>query len=245
MRSNNYTIGKRVIELACDRPDMQELTEGVFAFPIETEFGGEEVVIHPSGIETDSGLILLDVGFPGEADALAAQLAEAGFGFEDVELIVITHQDSDHAGALSEVTDRSGALVAAHADDVPYIDGERDPIKGGSDRYPSASVDIELVDGVTFQTTAGPLRVVATPGHTPGHISQYLPDETLLLAADALVADEQLTGPNEQFTPDMERASESVGRLAELDIERTLVYHGGFVEEGTDRIKEIRQSLAK
>jgi glyoxylase-like metal-dependent hydrolase (beta-lactamase superfamily II) len=73
----------------------------------------------------------------------------------------------------------------------------------------------------------------------------YLPDETLLIAADALVADEQLTGPDEQFTPDMETASESVGKLAELDIERTLVYHGGFFEEGTDRIMEIHQSLTE
>jgi glyoxylase-like metal-dependent hydrolase (beta-lactamase superfamily II) len=121
------------------------------------------------GIETDSGLILFDVGFPGQSNHLAAQLEEAGFGFEDVELIVITHQDGDHAGTLRAVKDRSGALVAAHADDVPYIDGERDPIKGGSnsDRYPPASVDIALVENVTFRTAAGPVRIVATPGPLP------------------------------------------------------------------------------
>jgi glyoxylase-like metal-dependent hydrolase (beta-lactamase superfamily II) len=226
---------------------MQELTQGVFAFRLEIEAGDGETVTHPSGIETDSGLILFDVGYPGQSDHLAAQLEEAGFGFEDVELIVITHQDGDHAGALRVVKDRSDALVAAHADDIPYIEGKRNPIKGGddSDRYPPVSVDIALVENVTLRTAAGPVRVVATPGHTPGHISLYLPDEKLLLAADALVADEQLTGPNEKFTPDMETASESVGKLAELDIERTLVYHGGFFEEGTDRITKIHHSLTE
>ncbi|WP_306052312.1 MBL fold metallo-hydrolase [Natronococcus wangiae] len=85
------------------------------------------------------------------------------------------------------------------------------------------------------------MAVLETPGHTPGHVSLTFPERDLLIAGDALVADgdEPLSGPKPEFTPDMERATESVGRLAELDVDGTLCYHGGYVEEGTDRIEEI------
>ena len=82
-----------------------------------------------------------------------------------------------------------------------------------------------------------------TPGHSPGHVSLYLPDERLLLAGDALTAEDGLDGPNPDFTPEMGRATRSLAALSDLDVDRVLCYHGGFVEEGTDRIEAIRERL--
>jgi len=73
------------------------------------------------------------------------------------------------------------------------------------------------------------MEVVATPGHAPGHVSLYFTTGNLLVAGDALVADggegtdgdEPLAGPKPHFTPDMDRAIESVGALAALEIEHT------------------------
>lgn len=222
---------------------MRRITSNVYAFPQDFEFEGETRVINPAAVETEQGVLLLDVGLPGQIDALGAHLEEAGFGFDDVETVVITHQDGDHAGALSDMKERSGATVVAHIDDAPYIAGDRQPIKSGDERYPPVPIDIEVVDGVAFRTLAGKMQVVATPGHTPGHISLYFPDEKLLISADALTADEEFGGPNQEYTPDLEEAVDSIGRLAELDVSRTLCYHGGLVEHDPDQIRTIYESL--
>ncbi|MFC4438730.1 MULTISPECIES: MBL fold metallo-hydrolase [Natrialbaceae] len=217
----------------------------VHALPLSLEYGGQSLTITPAVVETDRGLVLVDVGPEGAVGGLETHLESLGFSLEDVRLIVLTHHDGDHAGGLSELLTAVDATVATHRDEAPYVAGERDPIKGDDDRYPPVPIDLELVDGVRIPTLAGPMEVVETPGHSPGHISLQFSENRLLLAGDALVADgnESLSGPKPEFTPDMDRATESVGRLAELDVEQTLCYHGGYVEEGADRIAEIHADL--
>jgi len=220
---------------------------GVHTLPITVEYGGRELTITPVIVETDRGLVLCDVGPQGTIGGLETHLRSLGYDLEDIWLVVLTHHDGDHAGGLAELKDRVDAVVATHRDEAPYISGERDPIKGDGDRYPSVPVDIELADGVRIPTGAGPMEVVATPGHAPGHVSLYFPDGNLLVAGDALVADgaEPLAGPKPQFTPDMDRAIESVGKLAGLEIDHTLCYHGGYVPQGRDRIREICEQRRK
>ncbi|SEV83176.1 MBL fold metallo-hydrolase [Natrinema salifodinae] len=219
---------------------------GVYALPLSVEYGGRELTVTPTAVETDRGLVLIDAGPPGAVGQLRAHLDPLGFDLEDIWLVVLTHHDGDHVGGLADLLERVDAVVATHRAEAPYVSGEHDPIKGdGDDRYPPVDVDLELTDGVRIPTLAGPMRVVATPGHTPGHISLYLPDGNLLIAGDALVADgdEPLSGPKPRFTPDMERAIESVGSLAALDVDHTLCFHGGYVDRGTDRIREIHDEL--
>lgn len=226
-----------------------EITDGVHTLPIEFEFMGDDVTIHPVAVETDRGLVLIDAGLPTTLDQLDARLADAGFEVGDVDLVLLTHHDTDHAGGLAEVVERSGATVLAHTAETPYVDGREDPIKddGSDTQAPSVAVDVEVVDGVAVRTRAGPMRVVETPGHCPGHVSLYLAEERLLVSADALTATggDGLAGPIPDFTPDMETAVDSVGRLAALDVDRVLCYHGGLVEEGSERIGEIHASLAE
>lgn len=223
---------------------MRQIAEGVFEVAIEFEYGDRRETIHPAAVETDRGLVLVDVGYPGRADDLAAELGERGFTFDDVALVLVTHQDGDHAGALRAVRDRTSAPVLAHRAAAPFVDGRRKPIKGDGERYPPAPVDVELVDGVVLRTVAGEMHVVFTPGHAPGHVALYLPDEHLLLAADALTArDGVLDGPSERYTPDLAEAGRSVERLADLDVERVLCYHGGLVEVEGGRLAEIAAGL--
>jgi glyoxylase-like metal-dependent hydrolase (beta-lactamase superfamily II) len=218
-----------------------QITEGVYAFPQTVDRDGVERTFYPSAVETPKGLLLVDVGLPGLTDQVEANLANAGFDWRDVRAVVLTHQDGDHAGGLAGVLEHTDATVYAHERCAPYVDGREHPIKSSAgERYPPADVDVELVDGVSFRTTAGPMDVVFTPGHAPGHVSLHLPDAGLLLAGDATVADEAgLAGPNEQYTPDMSEALDSLDRLAGLDFDRTLCHHGGLVEEGIDRLAEL------
>ena len=176
-----------------------ELASGAYVFPQTIDRGDTEVTINPAAVETSKGVVLLDVGFPGQTEQIEENLTQADLSWDDVAAVVITHQDGDHAGVLSEVVERTDAVVYTHERCAPYVDGREHPIKSPEDqRYDPVNVDVGLVDGVSFRTDAGPMDVIFTPGHAPGHISLYFPHERLLIAADALTADENgLAGPSE------------------------------------------------
>jgi glyoxylase-like metal-dependent hydrolase (beta-lactamase superfamily II) len=218
---------------------------GLHVLPITAEYGGRELTINPAVIESDRGLILVDVGPTGAVDGIRTHLRGLGFDLDDIWLVVVTHHDGDHVDGLADLLERIDPVVAAHREEAPFLTGERDLIKGTGEAFQPVSVDIELVDGVRLPTLVGPMTVVETPGHSPGHVSLYVDDHDLLIAGDALVADGEapLSGPKPEFTPEMDRAVETVGRLAELPIEHTLCYHGGYVEAGSDRIAEIHRGL--
>ena len=224
-----------------------ELADGVYAVPQTIDRGGQTATFTPAAVETPRGLLLLDVGFPHALDRLETHLGEMGREVADVWGVVLTHQDGDHAAGLSALRERADPVVFAHAECAPFVDGRRDPIKGDDgDRYPPSPVDVELTDGTTLRTDAGPLEVVYTPGHAPGHVSLYLSEPRVLIAGDALTAsDGSLAGPSEEHTLEMDGAIESVGRLADYDIEQTLCYHGGQAAEGTGAIARLWTELAE
>lgn len=217
-----------------------EVTDHVYVLPVTLELGGTERTFTPTAVETEEGLILFDTTLSGHADTLEDALGEHGFGYDDVRFIVLTHHDGDHAGALATVQERTNAPTFTHWAESSYVDGREFPVKAGDERYPPGRVDVELIDGVGFSTLAGPLELVETFGHTRGHTSFHLPEASLLIAGDALTAaDGRLHGPAEQHTPEMAQAMESAAKLGELDIDRTICFHGGFVDAGAERISEI------
>lgn len=85
------------------------------------------------------------------------------------------------------------------------------------------------------------MEVIHTPGHTPGHLCLYFPNEKVLLAGDALrVVDGQLEGPGPQVTPDMPTALRSLEKLPS-DVQWILCYHGGlFGPNAGSRLAELR-----
>ena len=224
---------------------MPEVADSVHVLPLDVEFEGDVSRFNPTAVETDSGLVLLDVGFPHTVDQLEEGLADSEYGLADVELILLTHHDGDHASGLSTLSERTDALVAAHREEVPFVDGRQFPLKTpeDQDRYEPVPVDVELVGGESIRTAAGPMELIHTPGHCPGHLSAYLPDAKVLITADAMVAGDGLAGPKEMYTPDMETAIESLGTLADLDVETVICYHGGAVEATGEDVAEIYTSL--
>lgn len=218
-----------------------ELVPGVYSAPQTIEREGVENTIHPALVETAHGVIAIDVGYPGLLDQFESNLSDTGHTWDDVWAVLLTHQDGDHAGSLSAVLERTNAVVMAHERCSPYITGEKHPIKAPEgERFPPAPVDLELIGGETFRTTAGPMTVHFTPGHAPGHLVVSFPAQELLLAADALTADETgLAGPSEEYTLNMEEALESAASLADLNFSQVLCYHGGLVEATGDDIRDI------
>lgn len=200
---------------------------------------------------------------PGQLSLIESALSEVGLSVADIKRVILTHQDLDHIGSLAEVVSLSGAEVLAHAEDAPYIDGRLTPIKMPPPEQREAmlasmppavrelfskplkpvKIDRTLADGEQLDL-AGGVRIIFTPGHTPGHISLYLERSHTLISGDALVSSEgQLAGPRERATLDMAKAQASVVKLAALAIETIVTYHGGVVEKGGEQLKELAAKL--
>jgi glyoxylase-like metal-dependent hydrolase (beta-lactamase superfamily II) len=186
---------------------------------------------------------VIDTGLKGSAERVLRAVEAAGRKPQDVRQIVITHHHADHTGSLAELAERTGAQVMVHALDAPIVRGER-PLPGPSSGgllkpllasmarpAPAARVDRELADGDEIDALDG-MRVVHTPGHTPGSICLYCPKRRLLFTGDAAANRFSLRGPVGWFTEDKGQAKESLRKLAALDFEAAFFGHGRPIEKG-------------
>ncbi len=91
----------------------------------------------------------------------------------------------------------------------------------------------------------GTLRVIHTPGHTPGSISLYDHERRVLFVGDAIrFINERIKGPPERFTLDVHRAKQSIGEISQLDFDVMLSGHGEPLKPNASyRIKEFYASL--
>jgi glyoxylase-like metal-dependent hydrolase (beta-lactamase superfamily II) len=164
-----------------------------------------------------------------------------GHADHDLVRIVLTHWHHDHTGGAAALAERTGAQVCAGRADAPVIRHDRPgappvltpaekPIMAGIDGLvtpaPACPVDRELDDGDTLDGDAGQrARILGMPGHTPGSIAVYLPDERVVLTGDiAAHQGEPVTlGP---FNTDRDQATRSLTRLAGLDVDAAGFGHG-------------------
>ncbi len=220
--------------------------------------------IHPVLIWDDKEATLVDAGYPGMFPQLQKAVEDAGIPFAKIKRIIITHQDWDHIGTLPDILEaRNGeAEIYAHADEKPYIEGTLPYIKMTPEKIaarlqsipedlrpkasalfasiPTARVNRTVSDGEILPFHGG-LKVIHTPGHTPGHICLFAKSHRLLIAGDQLrVENGILVGPAEIYTPDMPTALKSLAKLAEYDIDRVYCYHGGlYAPNAAARIREL------
>lgn len=148
-------------------------------------------------VDDDGQVTLVDCGTKGAPRKLQAALSAIGAAPSDVTRIVLTHAHPDHAGGAEEVRRGSGAPVAVHADDADRARRGTPPPRDTSSRlgrllhrlpaggFPAVEVAEELADGQVLPVGGG-LRVVHTPGHTPGHVSLLHEATGVLVTGDAL-----------------------------------------------------------
>jgi glyoxylase-like metal-dependent hydrolase (beta-lactamase superfamily II) len=159
---------------------------------------------------------VVDTGTPNNAPKIADVVRTAGFGWDAVHHVILTHYHPDHIGSMGEILEAAPKATAyAGAADIPQIKSPR-PIK--------AVADNDEVFG---------LRMIATPGHTPGHVCVFDPAGSLLILGDAMNnIESKLSGPNPKYTADMAEAHQSVKKLAKLKFERAVFGHGEPIDKG-------------
>ncbi|WP_336760068.1 MBL fold metallo-hydrolase [Paenibacillus sp. USHLN196] len=204
-----------------------EISKGIEM--LQLDFEGN--VIHPILIRDEKTAVLIDTGFPGQYDDLRIALENIGMPISQLKAVILTHQDVDHIGCLPEILQECGSQVKiyAHALDKPYIEGQLPLLKDGHlEHPPKGKVDETVTDGQVLPFCGG-IRVIHTPGHTPGHISLYLKRSKTLIAGDSMYSVEgMLGGIHEPTTLDIETARFSLKKYTELDITSVVCYHGGL-----------------
>jgi glyoxylase-like metal-dependent hydrolase (beta-lactamase superfamily II) len=170
---------------------------------------------------------VVDTGVAGSADAIEASLTGIGLGWDAVGHVILTHRHPDHAGSAADVLDRTpDATGYAGVEDIPSITVPR-PL--------TAVPDGDKVFDLT---------IVATPGHTAGHVCVLDPVARLLVAGDALNNKSGLAGSSPQNTDDPVAAMASVIKLAGLSFDTVLFGHGEPIEGGaSEEVAKLAASL--
>jgi glyoxylase-like metal-dependent hydrolase (beta-lactamase superfamily II) len=184
-------------------------------------------------------LTLIDTGMRPNAKNILKYINSLGFKPSDVKRILITHSDPDHYGAAKDLKDSMGCEIWStqlEADAMKTATTSRviEP-KGffkllikivGPFMMATPPVETEriLIDGETLPILSG-LQVIASPGHTPGHVSFYLPAERILIAGDAIKAKNgQPVATTDSTTGDPVQAVATAKKLMDLN---PLVYACG------------------
>ena len=130
--------------------------------------------------------IVIDAGNSNPREDAALDNFIADQGLKPV-MAVNTHGHFDHTLGVQFLKDTYGIPFALSSKDRFLLDnaatsGSVFGVKIGA--MPAADLDLDTLSEVRFGNTA--LRVIRTPGHTPGGVSYYFPDEKAVFTGDAL-----------------------------------------------------------
>ncbi|MFF2796619.1 MBL fold metallo-hydrolase [Lysinibacillus xylanilyticus] len=216
-----------------------EISKGVEM--LQLEFHGN--IIHPTLLWDQEMAVLIDTGFPRQVEDFRVAMEKVGVSFDKLKVIILTHQDIDHIGSLPEILQECGKniKVYAHELDKPYIQGDLPLLKDGHiENPPKGKVDGTLTDGQELSYCGG-IRIIHTPGHTPGHISLYLKQSKTLIAGDSMYSvDGIIGGIHVPTVLDLKEARHSLKKYLDLDIESVVCYHGGLTKVNiNDQIQKV------
>ncbi|OGP82913.1 MAG: hypothetical protein A2V87_06430 [Deltaproteobacteria bacterium RBG_16_58_17] len=253
------------------KTQIREVAAGLYMLTLPMPFRLEHVNVF-AALEED-GFTLIDTGpnLTGTFPALEASLTEIGRRVEECRRILITHFHMDHCGLAGLIADRSGAgIFLSEIDDLTvrtFADEDRRleslrrfALENGLDVRTFATIEREftalrtatspftatgiLADGERLRVGGRVMEIVATPGHSRGHISIYLPEERILIAGDHVLPN---ITPN--LSPDLidptfrplKSFLESLERVASLPLGMVFPAHGGPFPDLKGRVEEIRQ----
>jgi glyoxylase-like metal-dependent hydrolase (beta-lactamase superfamily II) len=258
-----------------DAPRAEKTLPGVWRLRLSLPWPG---VPHGNvwAVASDGGIVLFDTGIGGKGRLrqFDLALAQAGFGLEDVRLLVCTHSHTDHYGLAAPIVEGAGCELWMHpawehvrllADDpaaaleqrievarqsgVPVVALERyrEARSGDDDNGIDAIVepDRDLVPGVEVETDLGSWQVYETPGHAPSHVVLHQPERKLMISGDHLLGRTVLFF-DYGHTPDpIGEYLGSLDTIEPLDVELCLPGHGRPFRSPGVKIDEGRRQVGE
>lgn len=117
-------------------------------------------------------------------DRIYNLIEEKGYS---VKQIIITHSHIDHIMGLDYLYEKTGAIVCAGEYDADSINNNTASLAiQFSTNAPKTPVHKRLKDGDELELSGRKIIIIHTPGHTPGGICIYIPDENILFSGDTL-----------------------------------------------------------
>jgi len=227
-------------------------------------------------VAADGGIVLFDTGIGGKGRMrqFDLALAQAGFGLEDVKLLVCTHSHTDHYGLAAPIVEGAGCELWMHpnwehvrllADDpaaaleqrlevarqsgVPLagLERYREARKGDEDTGIEAIVepDRDLVPGVEVETDLGTWQVHETPGHAPSHVVLHQPERRLLISGDHLLGRTVLFFDHGHSPDPVGEFLRSLEEVEPLEVELCLPGHGRPFRDPKAKIAEARRQVGE
>lgn len=225
----------------------------IISFPLTMSFGNIENTVYPTLLCDKNNIILVDCGFIGSLPYLEKELNRYGLSVEQITGLVLTHHDHDHMGAAAAIKRVNPRLkIYSSAIEAPFISAQQKPLRlqqaeelqktlppkqqefGNAfcemlRRVEPVEVDVFLYNEECLDWCGG-CRIIATPGHTPGHVSLLMEKDSIIITGDAIaLEDGKPVIANPQFTLDIAKAEKSMEKLLSLKANAYYCYHGGIL----------------
>jgi glyoxylase-like metal-dependent hydrolase (beta-lactamase superfamily II) len=255
-------------------PPVERVRPGLWSIPVPIPNNPLRYVL-VYAFELPDGVALVDAGWdtPEAWQALCDGLAHAGTTIEDVRAVLVTHLHPDHYGLAGRVQEKSGAWVALHPADAVLVrdryrdfDGLISRIRAqmedngvpAADAVPLAEASRSILplvrdtdprpleDGETVPLPGWRLRVVWTPGHSPGHVCFFESDRRLLLSGDHVlprISPAIAVHPQQRHNP-LADFYDSLAKVRDLDVEEVLPGHEYRFAGLADRVAALSRHHA-
>jgi glyoxylase-like metal-dependent hydrolase (beta-lactamase superfamily II) len=203
-------------------------------------------------VREDDGLTLVDTMLPRSEKGILEAARSLG---APIVRIALTHAHQDHVGsvdALKAALPDAEVLITAR--DARFLTGDKslDPAEGGKARGSFVKIETQPTGLINPGERVGSLEVVASPGHTPGHVAFLDTRDRTLLAGDSWVTLGGVSVPSKASplfplvwfgTGNRPQALESAKALRALEPSRLAVGHGRVVESpGPEMDKAIAKA---
>jgi glyoxylase-like metal-dependent hydrolase (beta-lactamase superfamily II) len=227
-----------------------ELAPGVWRVPLVRDLLNGFVLR-----DADGQVTLVDMGLASSGPRMLAALESIGSGPPDVTRLLLTHAHLDHAGGAAHVAAATGLGLGVHQDDAGYVRAGQSPPQDRSTglgrligrlsppaRFGAVAVEEELTDGQVLPV-AGGLRVVHTPGHSPGHVAFLHEDSRTLITGDSIFNVLGLRWPVRWLCTDFRMTQRTAHRLADLEYDVAAFTHGPEIRDAPR--EHLRRFLAR
>ncbi len=225
-----------------------KLTEHCYCYIWQGRGNNCNAILWPSVLRGERPHVLVDPGHVrneiGEAcfDSLAQAMEKDGFKVEDTGLVIGTHSHPDHIEAVDLVVEKSGALFAlSHEEDEFYGTMGKMFFQAFGARAPQARPFFYLKEGdlsLGAKDNKMAVKVLVTPGHSPGSVSLYLEEDKILISGDVVFAGSVGRTDFPGGSPSLLR--KSIDQLSQLDAEYLVPGHStdlGSMIAGKDSVK--------
>ncbi|MGB9979954.1 MBL fold metallo-hydrolase [Methanobacterium sp.] len=175
-------------------------------------------------------IVLVDTGRPGQGKGILKELESMNINPQDIKHILLTHHDVDHIGNIALLEKETGAKIWASKEDIPYIRGEKN--REGIKRLVSIIMRVkkpENINSYPENQKICNIRIIPTPGHTPGHVCLIYKD--VLFAGDLIRTSNGQVGPMMSFMNwNTDLSSKSIKKVDNLSFKWVCPAHGEPIE---------------